>query len=272
MGASITIHSKFDAECVLRTLKAEKISFFTAVPTIYSKLLPALQSENFEHFLRAAISGSSALPARLKEAFSARGLYITERYGMTETGMITSNAIGRVTGTVGKALPSISLKAETSGIGDIYVKGSGLFAGYLRDGRFEPHNRDDYFRTGDQGFLGEDGNLRLSGRDRDIFKVAGFKVAAGEIEAALGEHVAVLDCVACALKASERDDSSQVIGMLVRVKPGSSVTKDQLKDFLAASLAYYKLPRRWIVTEGEIPRNLIGKPDFKVIQAMFTLK
>ncbi len=268
MGASITIHSKFDVEAAYATLVEDKsVSFFTAVPTIYSRLLPVLKGKNesFSH-LRAMISGSSALPGRVKEAFKALGLQITERYGMTETGMISTNSIGsEQTKGVGKPFPGVQIKAETDTIGDIYVKGSGLFCGYLKDGSFEPHNPNEFFRTGDQGFFDRDGYLQLCGRDRDIFKVSGFKVAAGEIESALAEHVAVVECVACALP-EKKDSSSQTIAVVIKVNDGS-VDAAQLKQFLATKLAYYKIPRKWLVAHDLfIPRNLIGKPDIAAIQ------
>jgi acyl-CoA synthetase (AMP-forming)/AMP-acid ligase II len=265
------MHSKFDAEAAINTLQDHQISFFTAVPTIYSKLLPVARS-NLSH-LRVLISGSSALPLKVKEAFQALNAPITERYGMTETGMISSNVIGNCKSVgVGKALPSVTIKAETDCIADIYVKGPGLFCGYLRDGQFEAHNANDFFRTGDQGFFldSQTGNLQLSGRDRDIFKVSGFKVAAGEIEAALSENEAVAECLACALPERNESSGSQTIAMAVKLKPQKNATAAQLKAFLASKVAYYKIPRRWIVSADlEIPRNLIGKPDIAAIQALF---
>lgn len=282
-GATITMHSKFDVQAVHSALsKKDEITFFTAVPTIYARLA-AFEKEqsdgkSYGH-LRALISGSSALPSRLKDAFAVP---ITERYGMTETGIITSNPIGRPSERigVGKAFPSVTVKAPTAAastdaadaIGDIYVKGPGLFSGYLRDGRFAPHPEGSFFRTGDQGFLDQESNcLHLCGRDRDIFKVAGFKVAAGEIESALTDHEAVVECAACALP-ERNEPSSQIIAVMVKVKSSSAaVDASHLRSFLNDRLAYYKVPRKWLLLSapGEgIPRNLIGKPDIPAIQEM----
>lgn len=224
--------------------------------------------------LRALISGSSALSTRLKEAYQTLNAPIIERYGMTETGMITSNSIkaGGVRG-VGVAFPSVEIKAETGQIGDIFVKGPGLFSGYLKDDGFYAHPVNEFFRTGDQGFW-EGNHLQLCGRDRDIFKVAGFKVSAREIEEALSEHAQVLECVVCALPHSPQDDSSQIIAALIKVPEKESIKASDFRTFLQSKLAYYKIPRKWMIVGEDfvIPRNLIGKPDISAIQSLFLVK
>lgn len=260
-GAEVTIHSQFEAEMVIDRLRRKDTTFFTAVPTIYQKLLRK-QPGRFDH-LRAMISGSSALPSTLANALKAE-IYtpgITERYGMTETGMICSNPIGKSKiGFVGQPFSSITLQIDPK-TDEIWVSGDGLFSGYLRDGF---HARDAKFRTGDQGVL-EEGSLRLLGRDRDIFKVAGYKVAAGEIESVLLQHPSIEECCVCAIP-DPRDESSQLVCAFIVSKSGDTA---QLKHFLTDKLAYYKIPRKWHIQSEALPRNLLGKPDYSQIRNKF---
>ena len=137
-GASVTIHGQFEAEQAWRRLTEARTSFFTAVPAIYSKLLTFARANeksfNLDH-LRLMISGSSSLSTPLLESWMSNfgKKCIVERYGMTETGMITSNNIHSAkAGCVGKALDSIEVKIDrnTEGFGQVLVKGPGLFKGY----------------------------------------------------------------------------------------------------------------------------------------------
>lgn len=261
-GSQATVHSQFDLRAVKDRLLARDTTFFTAVPTIYQKLLR--QPIKLDH-LRAMISGSSALPVTLADAFK-REIFspgITERYGMTETGMICSNRIGAgKTGSVGSPFPSIKLEIDPKS-DEIFVDGKGLFSGYLKgDGFYQP--RDELFGTGDQGVL-EDNNLRLLGRNRDIFKVAGYKVAAGEIESVLLQLDSIEECSVCVIP-DPRDESSQIICAFI---VGKSLKVDELKRFLTDQLAYYKIPRKWHIQSEALPRNLIGKPDYTQIRNKF---
>lgn len=260
-GSQATVHSQFDLRAVKERLTAQDTTFFTAVPTIYQKLLR--QPGRLDH-LRAMISGSSALPLTLAQAFK-REIFtpgITERYGMTETGMICSNVIGASrAGSVGTAFPSMKLTIDPES-DEIFVDGKGLFSGYLKGDGF--HRREALFRTGDQGVF-ENDSLRLLGRDRDIFKVAGYKVAAGEIESVLLQVHSIEECSVCAIP-EPRDESSQIICAFVVSK---SAKVDELKRFLSNQLAYYKIPRKWHVQSEALPRNIIGKPDYVQIRNKF---
>lgn len=274
-GSSVTIHSQFDATSAWNRLSNSKTSFFTAVPAIYSKLHHhhfRRKKEGDLNHIRLMISGSSPLSEPLLAAWTSeiRREGITERYGMTETGMISTNAINLpIAGAVGKSFPSIEIKIDAStdqSFGQVLVKGPGLFDGYLTSSGAIIHDKAKFFNTGDQGYFNYSGDLVLVGRDRDILKVNGYKVGCGEIESAILSHSSVQECVVLGL-ADTKDSSNQIIAALIT--SDDKYVLNLLRDHLSTRLSHYKIPRRWIVSEKGIPRNLIGKPDHFSILSLF---
>jgi malonyl-CoA/methylmalonyl-CoA synthetase len=270
-GASINMHGQFEAEQAWRRLSDSKTTFFTAVPAIYSKLLAHSRANkrpyDLDH-LRLMISGSSPLSEPLLSAWRTefREKGIVERYGMTETGMISSNNINLAkAGCVGKAFDSIEIKilSNADGFGQVLVRGPGLFKGYLTSGKLKPRDPLEYFNTGDQGYFDVEGDLKLVGRDRDILKVSGYKVGCGEIEAEISNCPGVKECAVIGL-IDPRDESNQLIACLI-VSDSDDEIASQVRKFLTTRLAHYKIPRKWKVTKDPLPRNLIGKPDNKQI-------
>lgn len=275
-GASLTLHSHFDAASAWNQLKESKTTFFTAVPTIYSRLLNYSRANKFSDnrldHLRLMISGSSSLSVPLLDAWTAeiRSDGITERYGMTETGMISTNKPNcSNAGCVGKAFPSVEIEIDggKTEFGQVKVRGPGLFKGYLnQSGNFVPRNCDDFFATGDQGLFTASGDLKLVGRDRDILKVSGYKVGCGEIESAILNHSSVIECAVIGLD-DPRDPGNQIVTALI-VSEDENIL-GELRSFLSTRLTHYKIPRKWLITKNPLPRNLIGKPDHKQISELF---
>lgn len=250
-----------------------RTTFFTAVPVVYSKLLNYFRAHrlrgNLNHF-RLMVSGSSSLNERLLADWTTeiRKEGIMERYGMTETGMIATNPINRVyPGVVGKPFPSVEINIEKEKFddqfGQVYVRGLGLFKGYLMESNegpiFSPRDPNKFFRTGDQGIFSENGYLRLVGRDRDIIKVNGFKVGSGEIELAILGYPGVSECSVIGLD-DQRDPNNQVISALI-VSNNCDFCTNSLKRFLSEKLTYYKVPRKIQVISAPLPRNIVGKLD-----------
>lgn len=277
-GSSLTLHSQFDAMTAWKELKDSRLTFFTAVPTIYSRLLNYARAnkyaDNCLDHLRLMISGSSSLSVPLLDAWKSeiRRSGIAERYGMTETGMIASNEINvSKAGCVGKALPSIEIKVDKVAdeeFGRVLVRGTGLFKGYLdQEGKFVAHNSEKFFVTGDQGYFTSDGDLKLVGRDRDILKVSGYKVGCGEIESTILNHPLIQECAVIGLE-DPKDFTNQMVAAVLVTNSDENVL-GELRSFLSDCLAHYKIPRKWIVTRDPLPRNLIGKPDHKLISLLF---
>src|SRR5262245_37819626 len=203
-GARCEILPQFEPETAWSRLASGEVTVFSAVPTIYYRLIaawdaatPAQQRAWSDGSRRARLmmSGSAALPSRTLERWrEITGHTLLERYGMTETGMILSNPLHgeRRPGTVGAPLPGVEIRLAE---GEIEVRGPGVFSEYWnRPVDTRDAFVDGWFRTGDVAVL-EDGAYRLLGRTSvDIIKTGGYKVSALEIEDAVREHPAVADC------------------------------------------------------------------------------
>ncbi len=193
-GARMLWHARFDARSVIASLP--HASAMMGVPTFYSRLLAEAELDAAACAnIRLFVSGSAPLlPATFDEFVARTGHTILERYGMTETGMNTSNPLHgeRRCGSVGLPLPGIALRVvDAQGapcgpgeVGGIEVKGPNVFAGYWRmpEKTREEFTADGYFRTGDMGELMPDGYLNIVGRAKDIIITGGLNVYPKEIE------------------------------------------------------------------------------------------
>jgi len=264
-GASCEILPQFDAERAWDRLASGEITVFSAVPTIYHRLIasydaatPAVQRARRDgsRRVRLMMSGSAALPVRTLERWrEITGHTLLERYGMTELGMVLSNPLhgDRRPGSVGTPLPGVEVRLVD---GELEVRGPGVFLEYWRrpqETRDAFH--DGWFRTGDVAVV-EDGSYRLLGRSNvDIIKTGGFKVSALEVEEAIREHPAVADC---AVTAAADEEWGERVAASVELRPGATLTLDELQAWTRPRLAPYKIPRQLRCVEA-LPRNAMGK-------------
>jgi len=264
-GASCEILPQFDALATWHRLASGEVTVFSAVPTMYRRLIaaweaapPAEQRRWSAGAGRARLmmSGSAALPVTTLERWRAiTGHTLLERYGMTETGMILSNPLhgARRPGAVGTPLPGVEVRLVD---GEVEVRGPGVFSEYWnRPEETRAAFRDGWFRTGDVAVL-EDGSYRLLGRTSvDIIKTGGYKVSALEIEDAIREHPAVGDVAVIGI---DDEDWGQRACAVVELRAATTLTLAELREFLAARLAPYKVPRELRTVEA-LPRNAMGK-------------
>jgi len=264
-GASCEILPQFDADRAWDRLASGEITVLSAVPTIYHRLIasydaapPAVQRARRDgsRRVRLMMSGSAALPVRTLERWrEITGHTLLERYGMTELGMVLSNPLhgDRRPGSVGTPLPGVEVRLVD---GELEVRGPGVFLEYWRrpqETRDAFH--DGWFRTGDVAVV-EDGSYRLLGRSNvDIIKTGGFKVSALEVEEAIREHPAVADC---AVTAAADEEWGERVAASVELRPGATLTLDELQAFTRPRLAPYKIPRELRCVEA-LPRNAMGK-------------
>jgi malonyl-CoA/methylmalonyl-CoA synthetase len=281
-GAACEMHTRFDTEATWARLASGAITVFTAVPTIYHKLIaswdaaPAkvrrARSEGCRQ-VRLMMSGSAALPVQTLERWRAiTGHTLLERYGMTEIGMGLSNPLHgeRRPGFVGAPLPGVQVRlvdetgatiaaagpSEASEPGEIEVRGPGVFLEYWRrPGETARAFRDGWFRTGDISVT-EDGAYRIVGRASiDIIKTGGYKVSALEIEEVVRAHASVADCAVVGVP----DPSwGERVCAAVELRAGAALSIEELQAFARAQLAPYKVPKdlRCVTT---LPRNAMGK-------------
>jgi len=259
-GSSIVLRPRFETEDVARRCR-EGISLFFGVPAMYQRLASSGSAGALAP-VRLLVSGSAPLPAALAhEIAAASGQIPLERYGMTETVMLTSNPYDgpRKPGTVGFPLPGVELRLAGSGSdapsGEVEVRGPSVIGSYYQrpDASAEAFTADGWFRTGDLGQLDEDGYLRLVGRSKELIITGGFNVHPREVEEALATHPDVRE-VAVVGRPSEAW-GEEVTAIVVAERP---VSAEQLLAHAGRVLTPYKVPKR-IEFASELPRNTMGK-------------
>ena len=268
-GAAMIFTPKFDTEEVLRLLP--RATVMMGVPTYYSRLLGDLRlSRDATRNVRLFVSGSAPLSAEHHREFLERtGHAILERYGMTETGMITSNLYERrVPGSVGAPLPGVEVRIsdmqngsvlpDPDAVGMIELRGPNVFRGYWRNPQktAAEFRTDGFFVTGDVGRRDASGYVYIVGRAKDLIISGGFNVYPAEVEQELNSLPGVLESAVFGVP--HPDFGEGVTALIVRAAgytdPDESAVLRQLKDRLAG----YKIPKR-VLFAGELPRNAMGK-------------
>jgi malonyl-CoA/methylmalonyl-CoA synthetase len=276
----------FDAERVWDRLASGEITVFTAVPTMYHRLIASWEAATPEvqrarsagaRRLRLMMSGSAALPVQTFERWRAiTGHTLLERYGMTEIGMALSNPLvgERRPGFVGHALPGVKVRVvDDRGAvvpagtpGEIEVHGSNVFSEYWRrpDDTLRAF-RDGWFRTGDVAVV-DRGYFRILGRTSvDIIKTGGNKVSALEIEETLREHPSIVECAVVGVADLEWGER---VSAAVELRPGTTLVLEELQHWVKSRLAPYKSPRA-LRCVAALPRNSMGKVVKSDVAALF---
>lgn len=258
---------RFDIDALMALLP--RATVLMGVPTFYNRMITRddLTPETCRN-MRLFISGSAPLSAEVHKVFEARtGHAILERYGMTETGMNTSNPYtgARRAGTVGPPLPGVDLRITdpadgrplgTGEIGMIEVRGENVFSGYWRmPEKTAEEFHGDWFVTGDLGFIDEQGYVSIVGREKDLIITGGLNVYPAEIEAAIDEIPGVAECAVIGVPHS---DFGEAVMAVVAQQPGATLTEDGIGAALAARLANFKRPK-CVAFVDALPRNTMGK-------------
>lgn len=277
-GSSMDYFTTFDLQSILGALP--KASVLMGVPTFYIRMLssdeltPGLCSN-----IRLFVSGSAPLLAETHQQFQSRtGKAVLERYGMTETNMISSNPYDgdRKPGTVGFPLPGVALRVaepETGvvlpqgEVGVIEVKGPNVFAGYwqMPEKTVAEFRDDGYFITGDLGKIDDDGYLSIVGRQKDLIISGGFNVYPKEVEEILDSLEGIVE--SAVISAPHSDFGEGVLAVAVLEKE-TSLTEEEILKKLSGKIARFKQPKRVFFLES-IPRNSMGKVEKKRLRDDF---
>ena len=284
-GSKMLWFSRFDPKRVME--KLPKATVFMGVPTLYVRLLsePALSREATRN-MRLFISGSAPLLVETFNDWTQRtGHTILERYGMSETIMLTSNPCyadarhgGRTErrgGTVGFPLPGVSLRVQDDAgntvvpgeVGGIQVKGPNVFSGYwqMPEKTLEEFTADGYFKTGDVGRVDADGYVTIVGRSKDLIISGGYNVYPAEIEG----YINTLPGVAESAVVGVPDADFGEVGVAVVIaRPGATVDPEKVLSELKKMLANFKIPKRCHVVP-ELPRNTMGKVQKNLLRAQY---
>ena len=280
-GSKMIWLAKFDPKLVVE--KLPQATVFMGVPTLYVRLLaePGLDREACRN-MRLFIAGSAPLLIETFTEWQQRtGHTILERYGMSETAMLTSNPYqgqqgdGRRGGTVGFALPGVSLRVQgdegqplpAGEIGDIQVKGANVFQGYWRmpEKTAEEFTADGYFKTGDVGKIDAQGYVTIVGRSKDLIISGGYNVYPAEIEGYINDLQGVAES---ALVGVPHPDFGEVGVALVIAKPGVTLDAGQVVAALKSKLANFKIPKQCFVL-NELPRNTMGKVQKNLLREQY---
>jgi acyl-CoA synthetase (AMP-forming)/AMP-acid ligase II/acyl carrier protein/NRPS condensation-like uncharacterized protein len=268
-GSSVVCTAGFDAAAFFGWLKDFRPTWYTAVPAIHHAVLSAASGDerhSRQCSLRVIRSASSSLPPHVTDRLEGLfGVPVIDTFGMTEAAsQIAANPVGRrKPGSVGQpAGAEIAIMDEdgrrlpAGKRGEIVLRGPTITRGYDNDpAATESAFRDGWFRTGDLGYLDEDGYLFIVGRIKDIINRGGQKVAPSEVEQALLGHPDVVE--AAAFSIFHRRLGEDVAAAVV-LRADAKVSAHDLRDFARQRLARFKVPAL-IRFVPEIPKGPAGK-------------
>jgi malonyl-CoA/methylmalonyl-CoA synthetase len=274
-GGSMIFLPKLDPDLIFKFLP--RSTTMMGVPTFYVRLLQdaRLTRESTAH-VRLFVSGSAPLLAETHAEWQRRtGHAVLERYGMTETGMNTSNPYDgpRLAGSVGPPLPDVEIRItdpETGAptpqgeIGMIEVKGPNVFKGYWRmpektAAEFRP---DGFFITGDLGVIDANGYVSIVGRGKDLVISGGYNVYPKEVETEIDGIPGVDESAVIGVP---HPDFGEGVTAICTLKPGAVLDEAAVLAQLSGRLAKYKQPKRVIFVDA-LPRNTMGKVQKAVLR------
>jgi len=269
-GSRMIWFSKFDPKAVIARLPDATV--FMGVPTLYVRLLgeKAFDRHACRH-MRLFVSGSAPLLIETFNEFRERtGHTILERYGMSETVMLTSNPYRpedgeRRGGTVGFPLSGVGVRVVDDAnqpcpageTGHLQVRGPNVFAGYWRmpEKTHEEFTADGWFKTGDVGRIAADGYVTIVGRSKDLIISGGYNVYPAEIEGVLNEMPGVAESAVIGVP---HPDFGEAVIAVVVARPGAQPDAGTMIGQLKSQIANFKVPKQVFVV-GELPRNTMGK-------------
>jgi fatty-acyl-CoA synthase len=288
-GAGLLMPDRFlQAAPLADMIASERPDRAGAVPTIWTDLLAHLESHPADiSSLDTVIVGGAACPPALMRAYAAYGVRILHGWGMTEMsplGTVAHPPAGvegerewayrytqgrhpatvelRIAGPDGSVAPNDGVS-----VGEVEVRGPWITATYLGDDEPDPvkFSPDGWLRTGDVGTLSADGYLTLTDRAKDIIKSGGEWISSVELENSLMGHPAVLE--ACVVGVPDERWGERPLATVV-LREGRTASVEELRDFLAGSIARWQLPERWAFIEA-VPKTSVGKFDKKRLRAAY---
>ncbi|MGA4529622.1 long-chain-fatty-acid--CoA ligase FadD1 [Ectopseudomonas chengduensis] len=268
-GHNILLTNPRDLPAVVKDLAKYRFTGFVGLNTLFVALC---NNEDFRKLdfssLKLTVSGGMALQLATAERWKeVTGCAICEGFGMTETSPVaTVNPFSAIQlGTIGIPVPSTLCKIVNDDgqelaigeIGELCVKGPQVMKGYWQrqEATDEILDAEGWLKTGDIGLIQEDGYLRIVDRKKDMILVSGFNVYPNELEDVLATLPGVLQCAAIGIP---DEKSGEAIKVFVVVKPGESVTKEQVMEHMRANLTGYKVPKA-VEFRDMLPTTNVGK-------------
>ena len=269
VGATVVLVQRFDPATAAQSIQARGVTVIPGAPPLWAAFahFDGLAGDTFST-VRLALSGASRLPVVVAETMLERfGVEIREGYGLTEASPIVTTSTGAPVrfGSVGRALSGVQVRlvgsngddALVGDVGEVWVKGDNVFAGYLDDPEATAavFSDDGWLKTGDMATADDDGYLYLVDRVKDLIIVSGFNVYPAEVEEMLITHPEVAEVAVIGVA---HPHTGEAVKAYVVVQPGSQLDEETLIDFSLDHLARYKCPSKVIFVES-LPRNASGK-------------
>jgi long-chain acyl-CoA synthetase len=268
VGATVVLVQRFDPTTALQSIADRGITVIPGAPGMWASFTQ-LEDVSADAFatVRLALSGASRLPLSVFAAMRDRfGVEVLEGYGLTEASPVVTTSTGAPArpGSVGRALHGVEVRLVTDNadalvgdVGEVWVRGDNVFAGYLDDPEATAAvlTEDGWLQTGDMATSDDDGYLYLVDRAKDLVIVSGFNVYPAEVEETLMTHP---DVVEVGVVGVPHPYTGEAVKAYVVLRPGSRVDEETLIDYSLDRLARYKCPSKIIFVES-LPRNISGK-------------
>lgn len=272
-GATVYPHALFDADSVLALIERERISFLPGPPTLFLTMLAHPRLKEFDiSSLRGAVTGSASVPPilikRMREELGIAR--VTTAYGLTECGGCATvcdpaDSAETIALTCGRALPGTEVRiADEQGrmlpageAGEVLLRGYHVMHGYFQDkaATYKTIDAEGWLHTGDVGVLDARGYLRITDRLKDMFIVGGFNCYPAEIERMLAEHPAIAEVAVVGVPDTRMGEAGCACVVL---RPGASLTENELIAWSRERMSNYKVPRHVRVLDA-LPMNASGK-------------
>ena len=272
IGGKIVFMYKWDAGDALKMIEQEKITNLTGVPVMSREIInhPDFGKYDTSSLVSLGGGGSAFQPELIKDIDKALSNgQPAQGYGMTEVSgiiagiskdfsMLHPASVGPPVVTMDvKIVDAQNREVPAGEVGEICVRGSSVFVGYLNKPEATAEAiRDGWLHTGDVGYLDEHGFLYITDRIKDMLIRGGENVYSSEVEVAIYDHKSVAECAVFGVP-DER--LGEEVGVVVYLKPGETATAEELREICKAKLAPFKVPRYIWLTETNLPRNASGK-------------
>jgi long-chain acyl-CoA synthetase len=276
-GNSVVLIPKFEPAFVLAQLQQHGVTIFGALPVMLNALIHWPDAARFDlRRLRACFAGGDAVPTELHRRFKELfGCDVTEACGMTEVQPYSSNPMygGGKVGSIGTPAPGVKLRlVDAFGRdvgpgeeGEILVQSPGAMVGYWNDPEATAATiKDGWLSTGDLARVDDDGYYWFVGRKKEIIIRGGSNISPVEVEEALYRFPAIREV---GVVGTPDPTLGEIVTAFVAVKPGTSASEDDLRQFLAPRMAAYKIPER-IYFVPDLPKGLTGKIQRKALKEL----
>jgi len=278
VGCTIVLIPRFDGVAALDLMAKEKVTYFAGVPTMYMALLAATEQTTSRPTLRLAASGGAAIPVaiitRVKEVFGAD---VLEGYGLSETSPVATfnqEIYGRKPGSIGCSIWGVDVAIANADLegqiellpantnGEIVIRGHNIFNGYLnKPEATEAVMVDGWFRSGDVGYVDDDGFFFIVDRKKDMIIRGGFNVYPREVEEVVAGHPAVAQVAVVGMPDEHYGEEIHAVVVLV---DGGSLDEAELIEWVKERIGMHKYPRRVHVVDA-LPTGPSGKVLKRVI-------